>query len=157
MLTRLSFTLMTTVAFATASAVYAAPPDDAKVTASDAIMGKWVRHRNTPIGKLTTIKEHFSKRTVVTTYDTKQHLIESHESEYVVDDTGETSIFRYKNKVVLIGPNPGAKDTTERSYIFRVVDNKFYEVHGMHRKDRSRPSVIVWERLKSDMRPKREP
>ena len=49
----------------------------------------------------------------------------------VVDETGDIPIFRYGNKVVLVGPNAGTRDARENAYIFRVFIDRFYEVHGM--------------------------
>lgn len=128
--------------------------DGAVKTAAELIKGDWVRYRDTPNGRFMTIKEHLGDRTILTTYDPKRNPIASHQSEYVVDESGDIPVFRYKNKVVLIGPNRGAKDPRENSYIFRVIADKFYEVHGMLPNDGKRPGMTSWQRLKVNPFPK---
>lgn len=128
--------------------------DGALKNASEQIKGDWVRYHETPNGRFTTIKEHLGDRTILTTYDPKRNAVSSYQSEYVVDVAGDFPIFRYKNKVVLLGPNQGAKDTRENAYIFRVIADKFYEVHGMLPNDNKRPGMILWERLKVNPFPK---
>lgn len=115
---------------------------------SDQIKGDWVHYQDTPNGRFMTIKEHLGDRTILTTYDPNQVAVYSHRSEYVVDESGEVPVFRYKNKVVLVGPNAGAKDPRESAYIFRVKADRFYVVHGMLPNDIQLPAVVVWERLK---------
>lgn len=123
----------------------AAPP-----TVRERIKGEWVLYRETPNGRYMTIKQHHGDHTVVTTYDPKQNPVQSHRSEYTIDTSGDVPIFRYRNKVVLIGPNAGAKDKRESAYILRLDGDQFYEVHGMLPGDRGKPSLIIWERLKDN-------
>ncbi|MCD0461299.1 hypothetical protein LOC72_17590 [Roseiconus lacunae] len=118
------------------------------------IMGDWVRYQDTAKGRLMTIKQHLGDRTILTIYDPNQKPLVSYRSQYKVDDSGSVPVFRYKNKVVVQGPNRGAKDATERAYIFRVDDGKFYEVHGMLPGDDKQPQLIIWERLKDNPVPK---
>lgn len=121
---------------------------------AEQIRGEWVRYRDTPNGRYMTIKAHLADHTVVTTYDPNHKPVEAHRSEYRVDDTADVPVFRYRNKVVLIGLNAGAKDVRESAYLLRIDGDRFYEVHGMLPGDKGEPSLIVWERLKNNPIPK---
>lgn len=124
------------------------PGDGPKL--AEQIRGDWVLYRDTPNGRYMTIKEHLSDHSIVTTYDPNQNAIQSHRSEYRIDESGPIPVFRYKNKVVLIGPTAGDKDEGESAYIFRVEGDQFFEVHGMLPGDKGKPSLILWERLKNN-------
>jgi hypothetical protein len=127
---------------------------DKKPNVAEQIKGEWVLYRNTPNGRFMTIKEHLGDQSVVTTYDPNNKPIQSHRSDYRIDASAAVSIFRYRNKVVLIGPNAGAKEERESAYIFRIDGDRFFEVHGMLTGDKVDPSLIVWERLKNNPIPK---
>lgn len=126
------------------------------IPAHKAILGEWVRYQDTPNGRYMTIKEHRRGSTIVTTFDPDNKAVYSHQSDYVVDETGEALIFRYNNKVFLVGPNAGARDNREHAYIFRATKEKFFEVHGMLPQDTRPPTLNVWERLKDNPLPKPE-
>jgi hypothetical protein len=121
---------------------------------AEQIRGEWVRYHDTPNGRHMTIKAHLADHTVVTTYDPNHKPVQSHRSEYRVDVSADVPIFRYRNKVVLIGKNVGAKDERESAYLFRIDGDRFFEVHGMLPGDKPDPSLIVWERLKENPIPK---
>jgi CHASE2 domain-containing sensor protein len=130
------------------------PGDARKPSAAEQIRGEWVRYHDTPNGRYMTIKAHLADHTVVTTYDPNHKPVQSHRSEYRVDVSGDVPIFRYRNKVVLIGKNAGAKDERESAYLLRIDGDRFFEVHGMLPGDKGDPSLIVWERLKDNPIPK---
>ncbi|QEG02038.1 hypothetical protein Mal15_61210 [Stieleria maiorica] len=132
------------------------PADAGEPTVGETIKGEWVLYRETPNGKYMTIKVHRGDHTVVTTYDPNKHPIQSHRSEYRIDTSGAVPVFRYRNKVVLVGPNAGAKDERESAYIFRIDGDRFYEVHGMLPDDKGKPSLMIWQRLKDNPIPKDE-
>ncbi|WP_182868444.1 hypothetical protein [Stieleria mannarensis] len=132
------------------------PAGAAEPTVHEAIKGEWVMYRETPNGKYMTIKHHRGDHTVVTTYDPNKHPIQSHRSEYDIDTSGAVPVFRYRNKVVLVGPNAGAKDERESAYIFRIDGDRFYEIHGMLPGDEGKPSLRMWQRLKDNPIPKDE-
>jgi hypothetical protein len=117
-----------------------------QLSAAEQIRGAWVRYRDTAEGRYTTIKEHFGDHTVVTTYDPQMKPVESHRSEYRVDEGGKVPTYLYRNRTVLVGPSAGAKDNRELTYLFRIEGDTFYEVHGMLPGDSGRPSLITWER-----------
>ena len=125
-----------------------------KPSIAELIQGEWVVYRDTPNGRYMTIKQHLGDHSVVTIYDPGNTPIRSHRSEYRVDTSGSVPIFRYRNKVVLVGPNAGAKEERESAYIFRVDGDRFFEVHGMLPGDKGEPSLITWERLKNNPIPK---
>ena len=125
-----------------------------QVRAADQIKGKWVLHRETPQGRYTTIKQHVDGSSIVTTYDPAKNPVAAHRSEYRVDDSGGANVFRYRNKVVLIGPNKGSKDPTVSEYIFRIEGKTFYEVHGMLPGDKGKPRLVVWHRYEDKDSPK---
>lgn len=126
----------------------------AEATLQEKVRGAWVVYRETPNGRFMTIKEHRGDHTVVTTYDPNKMPIHSHRSEYSIDASGAVPVFRYRNKVVLIGPNAGAKDERESAYAFRLEGDRFYEVQGLLPGDSGEPKLIIWERLKDHPVPK---
>lgn len=142
------FTSSVTIAFAADS-----PASGAAPALSERIKGEWVIYRNTPSGRYMTIKDHRDDHTVVTTYDANKNPVACHRSDYDIDASGPAPVFRYRNKVVLLGPSAGAKDERESAYILRVEGDRFYEVHGMLPSDRGEPSLIIWERLKGKAAP----
>jgi len=148
---RLSVVLLASVVQSVPVAAWQADEDPAnRPTLAEQIRGDWVIYRDTPNGRYMTIKEHLSDHSVVTTYDPNQNAVQSHRSEYRIDESGTVPVFRYKNKVVLIGPNAGEKTESESAYIFRVEGDRFFEVHGMLPGDNGKPSLISWERLRSN-------
>ncbi|MCO8123995.1 hypothetical protein NHH03_19785 [Stieleria sp. TO1_6] len=121
----------------------------AKTSAADQIKGEWVQYRDTAEGRYMTIKQHLGDHTILTTYDPQQKPIYSHRSDYEVDESGDVNVFRYHSKVVLVGPNAGARSERKSAYVFRVDGDQFYEVHGMLPGDQGRPKLAVWQRLKN--------
>ena len=115
---------------------------------AEQLRGKWVLYRDTPQGRYKTVKEHEADRTVVTTYDPAGKPIHSHRSEFRIDERGSAPVFRYRNKIILIGPNAGAKDDRESAYLFRLDGNRLFEVDGMLPGDKGEPSLKIWERMK---------
>ena len=97
-----------------------------------------------------TIKVHTGNRTVLTTYDPNRVPIYSHRSEYKIDESKNTYVFRFWNKTILSGPNAGANIKGESAYLFRIENDRFIEVHGMMKGDSGKPSLKIWERLKEN-------
>lgn len=120
----------------------------------ESVQGEWVLYRDTPKGRFMTIKDHRGDHTVVTTYDPENRPVTSHRSDYRIDATGSVPVFRYRNKVVLIGPNAGEKDDSDSAYVFRIHGDTFYEVHGLLPDDQGKPTLIIWERLHDNPIPK---
>ncbi len=147
-------TLLTRPNLTSADDLGSDPSGADKPTLAEQIRGEWVCYRDTPQGRFMTIKHHLEDQTVVTTYDPNNTPLQSHRSEYRIESSGSVSIFRYRNKVVLIGPNVGAKDERESAYLFRIEGDRFIEVRGMLNEDRGEPSLIIWKRLKENPIPK---
>lgn len=120
------------------------------VSAAEQILGKWVQYRDTKQGRVKLIKDHRGDYTILTVYGPTGQRLYSHRSEYEVDGSGSVNVFRYRNKVILTGPNEGEKDPKESAYIFRIEGDRFLELHGMLRADQGKPSMIIWERLKEN-------
>ena len=106
-----------------------------------------MRYQETPHGRVKTVKDHRGDYTILKVYGPNDQELYSHRSEYEVDSSGGANIFRYRNKVILTGPDAGQKDPQESAYIFRVEDDKFLELRGMLSNDTGKPSLLIWKRL----------
>ncbi len=127
-------------------ATYAEEP----LEAAKAVQGKWVRHQDTANGRVKIVKEHNGQRTIVTAYDDKANVLYSHESEFKVELSGKVRIFTFFNRVITAGPNSGQKIKEPVSFVYRIVENRFIEVHGILDGDANAPNMIIWDRITDD-------
>lgn len=115
--------------------------------AAKAVQGKWVRHQTTANGRVKIVKEHKGQRTIVTAYDDKENVLYSHESEFKVELSGRVRIFTFFNRSITAGPNAGQKFKEPASFVYRIAENRFIEVHGILEGDANPPNMIIWDRV----------
>lgn len=130
-----------------ALAVQVAAKGDEPIESSKAVQGKWVRHQATANGPVKIVKEHKGQRTIVTAYDEKENVIYSHESEFKTEQSGKVRIFTFFNRTITAGPNAGQKSKEPVSFVYRVAENRFIEVHGILDDDANAPNMIIWDRI----------
>lgn len=129
------------------------------VTAEDSeqkpmpVRGKWIRQVNTPEGRVTIIKNHTGKKTMLTAFAADRTVLYSHTSEYRLERSGRTQIFTFKNRTITAGPQKGDFDKKESSFLYQIRDDRFLEVHGMLDGDTGPPKVIIWQRVKPNAQP----
>lgn len=111
------------------------------------IAGLWKASFETPQGTVHHVKEHADGKTTVSVYDAEGALIAQKQSRYELSRSGETRVFTYFDNVATAGPAIGQRDPRRRSYLYRVRDNRFYEVHGMLLDDEGPVVVRVWQRM----------
>lgn len=143
-------TTLVLLASSLAFAVPVATHGDEPVELSKAVQGKWVRHHTTANGPIKIVKEHKAQNTIMTAYDAQGNVIYSHESEFKIEQSGKVRIFTFFNRTITAGPNVGQKTKESVSFVYRVVENRFIEVHGVLDGDTNAPNMIIWERLKEE-------
>lgn len=138
--------LASSLAFVVSVAAYADEPAEL----SKAVQGKWVRHQATASGPIKIVKEHKGQSTIVTAYDDKGNVIYSHESEFKIEQAGKARIFTFFNRTITAGPNVGQKIKEPVSFVYRVAENRFIEVHGVLDGDANVPNMIIWDRIEDE-------
>jgi phosphodiesterase/alkaline phosphatase D-like protein len=137
-----------------ACAVSVGANGDEPVELSKIVQGKWVRHQATANGPVKIVKEHKAQNTIVTAYDDKDNVIYAHESEFKIEQSGKVRIFTFFNRTITAGPNAGQKIKEPVSFVYRVAENRFIEVHGVLDGDTNAPNMIIWDRLKDETKGK---
>ena len=84
----------------------------------------------------------------MTAKDADGKVLHSHHSQYELERTGKVRIFKYWNRTVTDGSDAGRVDPEPRSYIYRVIGNRFYEIHGVLTEDQRSPAIFIWNRVK---------
>jgi hypothetical protein len=131
-----------------ATADVASANEDADAEQIKEVQGKWTRRQATPNGPVRVVKEHKGRRTVVTAYDDKENVIYAHESEFKIEPTEKVRIFTFFDRVITAGPNAGSKIAAPLSFVYRIHDDRFIEVHGLLESEATAPAMIIWERVK---------
>ncbi len=111
------------------------------------IEGKWERSLRTKEGVYRIVKEHKQHRTRVQVFDEAGALIQEKTSRYDTKTTGDVRIFTFFDSKYVNSETPGQVDPRETSYIYRVDNGQFHEVHGILRNDKRPVTVIVWKRV----------
>lgn len=114
------------------------------------VQGRWQRLVKDSDGKTIRVEKfHKGNTTILTAKDEDGKVVYSHTSEFTLERAGKIRIFTYFNVVIAEGPNRGAAGDERHSYIYRVGDDRFVEVHGMLiGQEADEPSMIVWDRVK---------
>ena len=128
-----------------AAAISAAETEADKDVA--AVQGQWTRQQQTKRGLVTIVKTHAGQTTTVAALDAAGKLLYEHQSEFKIERAGKLRLFIYFNKVVTAGPDKGKTSNETRSYVYRVVDDHFVEVHGLQEGDKGRPFMVIWKRV----------
>ncbi len=123
-----------------------APRTDA--TELTAIMGKWEREVKTNGGIVRIVKEHDKDSTTVTVYDPQGTVLTAKVSKFRLETKGKVRIFTFYDNLIIAGPRKGQANKQPKSYIYRVLDDKFFEVQGMLIDEAEDPGVLVWRRVK---------
>lgn len=113
----------------------------------DPVAGAWQRSVSTPQGDYHFLKTHVNGKTTLRVTGPDGAVVESKTSEYRVSETDSVRIFTYFNNVITAGPNAGGRAPGESSYVYRIAEDRFFEVHGMLKGDDGPVQVIVWERV----------
>lgn len=120
---------------------------DAPVDAVDEVQGQWVRSVNTAQGPVRVIKEHLGQKSTVTAYDGQGNVLYAHQSEFLIEPSGQLRIFKHFNRTIIAGPGAGQKTNDSGAYVYRVTNNQFIEVHGLLEDQTDKPGMMVWERV----------
>lgn len=144
------FVIATLLSFAITPVTKGDEPKDA----AQAVQGKWVRYQATPNGRIKIVKEHQGPRTILTAFDDQGKVLYAHESEFKTAASGKVRIFTFFNRAITAGPHAGQKLKETTSFIYRVVENRFIEVHGVLEGDSNAPLMIIWERAEEDPKDK---
>ena len=144
------FVIASSLSFAMLPVTSGDEPKDA----AQAVQGRWVRYQATPNGRVRIVKEHRGPRTILTAFDDQGNLLYAHESEFKTEASGKVRIFTFFNRTITAGPHAGQKLKETTSFVYRVVENRFIEVHGVLEGDSNAPLMIIWERAEDDPKAK---
>jgi hypothetical protein len=92
-------------------------------------------------------KTHKGGKSEVSFLDSEGKLLHTHTSEYKLKRLGDIRIFVYFNRKVTAGPNKGDERPGVQRYIYKVVDDQFFEIQGAFASQQGKPSIIVWDRV----------
>ncbi len=123
---------------------------DDKEQPADPVAGAWERNVDTPQGTYRFVKTHLDGKTTLHITGPDGAIVESKTSEYRVSETEAVRIFTYFNNVITAGPNSGERIPGESSYIYRIEEDRFYEVRGLLKSDTDPLQVIVWNRVQAE-------
>lgn len=123
---------------------------DERADHAKAVQGKWMRRQATANGRVTIVKEHQAQKTIVNAYDDQGKLVYAHTSDYTIEQSGKVRIFTFSNRTITAGPNAGQIIKDPASFVYRVAENRFIEVHGVLDGDTNAPLMIIWERVKDE-------
>lgn len=114
------------------------------------LQGRWQRLTKDGQGRtIRVVKVHEGRTTGLTAYDAEGQVVYGHTSEFELGRTGDVRTFTYFNLVVTAGPNPGPTGGERHTYVYRVVGDRFVEVHGLLvGQEDEEPTLIVWDRMK---------
>lgn len=124
--------------------------DDKEDQPADAVAGAWERTVETPQGTYRFVKTHLDGKTTLHITGPDGAIVESKTSEYRVSETEAVRIFTYFNNLITAGPNAGERIPGESSYIYRIEEDRFYEVRGLLKSDNGPLQVIVWNRVPAE-------
>lgn len=113
----------------------------------DEVQGRWTLKQQTRDGVVTIVKEHQGRKTLLTAYDAQENILYAHQSEFRVEKSGKVRVFTSFNRTITAGPQAGQAIKTPSSYVYRISQNKFIEVHGVLENDADPPGLIVWDRV----------
>lgn len=95
----------------------------------------------------TVVRSERDRTSVVTAYDHKGNVLQSHTSDFELKRVGDVRLFRNWNRTVTQGPDKGNIQKEPREYIYKIVGDRLYEIQGaLISQERLSPSVIVWRR-----------
>lgn len=136
----------------------AARGDDAEQARAVAeVQGRWTRQQATPEGPVTFVKEHKGNSTTLTAFNAAGKPLYGHASDFTIE-LGQVRVFNFFNRLITAGAGAGqvAREPPQ-SFIYRIHENRFLEVHGMLKDDPLPPRVIVWERVQDPAPEKARP
>lgn len=113
------------------------------------VQGTWARTVETDGGTFKIVKVHEGNKSTVTTYYPDGKVAAAKTSEFRLEKMGSVRVFTFFNNVATEGPQKGQVDKRPTSYIYRVSDDKFYEVQGMMVGDSGDPVSFYWRRVKA--------
>jgi hypothetical protein len=118
------------------------------------LQGMWQIQGRTADGKaVRLLKEVDGNSETVTTFDAEGNVLHAHSADFELTKTEHIRLFTYFNYTITDGPGVGTVRRERVSYVYRVEDDRFIEVHGMLNGDRGQPRVNVYVRVKPEPQP----
>jgi len=117
-----------------------APEEDYQI-----LEGKWVRNDQDSKGSPLRVEQEISNKiSTVSVYDRNGALVHSHQAKFRLQRTSDVSLFTYFDLKVLEGPNKGRQQKTPITFVYRVKDNKFIQVEGIMKGDKTPLRLLTW-------------
>ena len=70
--------------------------------------------------------------------------------DFEISNANGMNIFTYRNMTFTHGPNEGNTNPGPFSYVFKIHDGEWHEVHGLMQGDSRRPDITVYKRPSDD-------
>ena len=113
------------------------------------IQGDWQRTVERD-GTVIRVLKSIGKKQETVRYYIGQQVVYAHQVDFKVSTTAQGNVFSYDRKTITAGPDTGKSDDEPGSYLFKVQDNTWYEVHRMMPGESGAPWITTYERVDKD-------
>jgi len=118
------------------------------------LQGQWEREltpEDLKAGLRRAVKEIKGNKETVTFYGEDNKLLRRHTVDFKLEKNGDIRVFTYFNMEVTDGDGKGNKRNDPVSYVYRVYEDRFFEVTGLlPGQEQQAVTVFLWKRLKKE-------
>ena len=121
-------------------------PEDVDLAA---VQGLWERDlkddRGETVGRATKLIE--GRTETITYYDNSGKLLQAHRVKITLRRDGGVRLFEHSEIEIIAGPRKGLKSDRGGGYLYKVQDDKFFEIQGALIRDEQEPlGILVWNK-----------
>jgi hypothetical protein len=113
----------------------------------ESIQGKWQRTVERD-GKVIRVVKAVGRKQETISYHIGEEVVYAHRVDFSVSVTSQGYVLSYDNKTITAGPDAGKRDNEKGSYLFKVHDDTWYEVHRMMPGETGAPWITTYKRAK---------
>jgi len=143
--------LLTNLVIGPAHAAEARPSSGSEL---NPLQGQWEREltpEDLKAGLRRAVKEIKGNKETVTFYGEDNKLLRRHTVDFKLEKNGDIRVFTNFNMEVTIGDGKGTKRNDPVSYVYRVYEDRFFEVTGLlPGQEQQAVTVFQWKRLKKE-------
>ena len=119
----------------------------------DSVQGEWEREltpEDIKQGLRKAVKEIKGSKETVTFYGEDNKILRKHRVDFKLEKNGDIRVFTYSNMEVIDGEGKGARNPDSFSYVYRVYNDRFFEVAGLLPGEEGPVTVFSWKKLKKE-------
>lgn len=122
--------------------------DETPATNLQSLQGTWERTGRGNDKQIVTVRKQITGDSETITYTDKDGtVLREHRAEFKLEVSGRIQLFTYFNLRVTAGAKKGELQAAPSSYIYRLDDDEFTEVHGMLVGDKGTVRVSTYQRV----------